>query len=215
MTPRLLATTPVFIALLAALATGPAGAEEFADRAGSTMLNVKLGATVFAGDNHGLYMEAWTFSLGFDLGRAVTRDRRGYLLIAPQIELRRGPTFTTRSPGNPVFQIPITLTQIAVSIPVGFQYDIRVGRVRDLFVYPQALLGYTAWMYWLSDATFTPSGSHLAVHHRGMAALALGLKYVVRRRINIGMEPIGLVLFFDERGATPTYRALVYAGIDF
>ena len=90
-----------------------------------------------------------------------------------------------------------------IMLPVGFQYDFPLP-VPGLYIYPRAFVGYAPIV-----------GSNGAVVHTGVIAPEVGIKYVLKRRWNFGLEPFSLpVLFGQGGGAIVFYRFLFYAGVN-
>lgn len=91
---------------------------------------------------------------------------------------------------------------LGIVLAGGFQYDIPTP-VRGLYVYPRATLG----AFLLADPGDGDSGAGFVLYP------AVGVKYVVNERINLGMEPFGMPLLFDP--TTANYQFNAYAGVNF
>ena len=93
-------------------------------------------------------------------------------------------------------------SNLAIILAGGFQYDIPTP-VKGLYVYPRATLG----AFILADPGDGDSGAGFILYP------AVGVKYVVDERINLGMEPFGMPLLFDP--TTANYQFNAYAGVNF
>jgi hypothetical protein len=154
-------------------------------KAGPFMLNLKLGPALCAyptGCPHqGVFV--------LDLGAALTQNRNGYLILPLQLQFQTG--------------------VVAVLVPIGFQYDIKVP-VRGLYVYPRISAGYAAL---ISDGT--QPGLPAGFMHSGVIIPEFGLKYVVHGRWNLGGELFSLPVFVNANGAQIYYRLAFTVGVNF
>lgn len=175
------------------LGSGRAEADEEYERnkAGRFMLNARGGVALgIANADRDLFLLGM---VGIDFGVAVTSNYNAYLVLTPQVDLKRD--------------------LYHVMIPLGFQYDIRL--VRGLYLYPRASLGYAAL---ISDAAIDFGPLRLSasqVLHGGVGIPEIGLKYVVNGRFNIGVEPVSFPIFFTAREYAVWYRATVFLGGNF
>jgi hypothetical protein len=160
------------------------------EKAGAVMLNVR-GGPVFGAVNTGKDLR-FLGSLGLDFGVAVSRDRNAYLTLTPSVLFK--PDFYT------------------VMVPLGFQYDIRLAR--GLYLYPRASLGYAAMISTASLELGSFELSAREVRHGGIAVPELGLKFVPSPRVNIGIEPFSMPIFFDRENHLAWYRLNVYVGVN-
>lgn len=160
------------------------------DKAGRVMLNVRGGpAFGIANADHDLrFMGA----LGVDLGVAVTDNYNAYLVFTPQLDFREG--------------------LYNVMVPLGFQYDIRLAK--HVYLYPRMSLGYAAFISHASIDFGSLRFSASDVTHGGIAIAELGLKFVPLGRLNIGIEPLSIPIFFTGQDYAAWYRAMVFVGVN-
>lgn len=160
------------------------------EKAGLFMMNFRGGPAfgVANADNSLRFVGA----LGVDLGFAVSRDYNAYIVLTPQLQLR-----------DSFFNI---------SIPIGFQYDIRIAR--GLYLYPRASIGYSALIF-TSSFDYGPFRYYASTTvHGGILIPEFGLKYVVNGRLNLGFEPFSLPVFFNGDGYNIWYRFMFYIGFN-
>jgi hypothetical protein len=160
--------------------TGPAE-EKKEETKNRWMLNLMVGG------DFGLYNEPHQAVIGLALGYAVTANRAGFVVFAPEVKL------------NDVLA--------TIELPFGFQYDFALP-VPGLYAYPRATLGYA-----LSVASL--AGLPSQTSHFGVATVAAGLKYSIKNRWNVGIEPIGLSTFFNASVASIVYRLVALVGLSF
>ena len=199
------------LATLALAAPARAATAYGDEKSGPVMLNLKGGASiplyVQGGDRDDLPTSG---VLQLELGFALDRERRAYLVVP--LEAHIG----VRSSGNDVASASLTFARLLV--PVGFQYDIPLGR-SGLFLSPRISAGYVAYitrgMASLGSASISAEGTR----HGGVIAPELGLKYVVNGRFNIGIEPFSLPIFLlkddDDLRVLLDYRIRGYVGVNF
>lgn len=160
------------------------------EKAGLFMMNFRGGPAfgVANADNSLRFVGA----LGVDLGFAVSRDYNAYIVLTPQLQLR-----------DSFFNI---------SLPIGFQYDIRIAR--GLYLYPRASIGYSALVF-TSSFDYGPFRYYASTTvHGGILIPEFGLKYVVNGRLNLGFEPFSLPVFFNGDGYNIWYRFMFYIGFN-
>jgi Matrixin len=135
-----------------------------------------------------VYHEPSQGLVGLTLGRAVTPNRRGFVVFTPEVMARSLST--------------------TVLLPVGFQYDFALP-VRGLAVYPRATIGYA-----VNIATFDVGPFNVdATTHLGVFTLAAGLTYTLRDRWIFGVEPLGFTVFFNADAASVVYRIAAVVGV--
>ena len=160
------------------------------EKAGLFMMNFRGGPAfgVVNADNSLRFVGA----LGVDLGFAVSRDYNAYIVLTPQLQLR-----------DSFFNI---------SLPIGFQYDIRIAR--GLYLYPRASIGYSALIF-TSSFDYGPFRYYASTTvHGGILIPEFGLKYVVNGRLNLGFEPFSLPIFFNGDGYNIWYRFMFFIGFN-
>ena len=160
------------------------------EKAGLFMMNFRGGPAfgVVNADNSLRFVGA----LGVDLGFAVSHDYNAYIVLTPQLQLR-----------DSFFNI---------SLPIGFQYDIRIAR--GLYLYPRASIGYSALIF-TSSFDYGPFRYYASTTvHGGILIPEFGLKYVVNGRLNLGFEPFSLPIFFNGDGYNIWYRFMFFIGFN-
>ena len=161
------------------------------DKVGRVMLNLRGGfAYGIANADHDLRLLGM---LGVDFGIAVSSDYNAYLVLTPQVDIKKD--------------------LYNVMVPLGFQYDIRLAR--GLFLYPRVSLGYAAL---ISTASFDFGSLHFSardVTHGGVGIPELGIKYIVNGRFNIGIEPVSFPIFFTDKDYAVWYRGTLFLGGTF
>ncbi len=160
------------------------------EKAGLFMMNFRGGPAfgVANADNSLRFVGA----LGVDLGFAVSHDYNAYIVLTPQLQLR-----------DSFFNI---------SLPIGFQYDIRIAR--GLYLYPRASIGYSALIF-TSSFDYGPFRYYASTTvHGGILIPEFGLKYVVNGRLNLGFEPFSLPIFFNGDGYNIWYRFMFFIGFN-
>lgn len=161
-------------------------------KAGPAMINLKLGPSIpiYIQDFNGDPLDALpvSFALQLEGGVALDRARNAYLILPFQIHVGRK--------SSQVFGVTASATYTKIVVPLGFQYDIPIPGVPGLYVYPRASLGYAAFVINASAAGFGFSFTRSGTYHGGMFAPELGIKYLLRRRVQFGLEPMSLPLHF-------------------
>ena len=160
------------------------------EKAGLFMMNFRGGPAfgVANADNSLRFVGA----LGVDLGFAVSHDYNAYIVLTPQLQLR-----------DSFFNL---------SLPIGFQYDIRIAR--GLYLYPRASIGYSALIF-TSSFDYGPFRYYASTTvHGGILIPEFGLKYVVNGRLNLGFEPFSLPIFFNGDGYNIWYRFMFFIGFN-
>jgi hypothetical protein len=148
------------------------------------------------------------------LGIAVTPNRHGRLLIAPEL------LFTQQSYSVPDPQAPgvidTGMTQLfMVSIPIGFQYDFPIRKVPGLSLYPQFLFGYTLRATVLTGQLSLQGGDTSGYAQNGMASVAFGIRYVWRRKLDFSLEPFGMAVYGPNPSTILIYRTMASIGATF
>jgi hypothetical protein len=159
---------------------------------GPFMFNLKFGgafsAYYYYGTGYGLHQ----FALQTDAGFAVTPDRNGYIVVAPQFEFGSGLT--------------------TIMLPAGFQYDIHLP-LKGLYIYPRVIGGFAALVY---SRYYDPY--YFRYYDQtilgGFFAPEFGAKYVLWGRLNFGAELFSLPVFFSTEGVIVQYRVFFYGGIN-
>jgi hypothetical protein len=147
------------------------------------MLNIKLGPQI------GLVKgSSASFALTADLGYAIIKGNgRG---------IADGDLYVVASPeilvGNP----------FALLLGGGLQYDIPMP-IRGLYIYPRAVIGAGV----VVNPGAGSSGAAFVLYP------AVGAKYVINKRVNLGVEPFGLPMTFGPTAASYQFNA--YAGVNF
>jgi hypothetical protein len=163
--------------------------ERPAEKAGLFMMNFRGGPAFGIANTDSLQFLGAT---GVDLGFAVSPDYNAYIILTPQVQFREN--------------------YFNFSIPIGFQYDIRL--TRGLYLYPRASIGYSA-MVFTSSFDYGPIRYYSSsTVHGGILIPEFGLKYVVNGRLNLGFEPFSLPIFFNGDGYNIWYRFMFYIGFN-
>ena len=186
-----LAAAVVCLCLLGGAGRAAASDDDHEYKAGRVMLNARGGVAVgIANADHDLYLLGM---VGIDFGVALSANYNAYLVLTPQLDLKDG--------------------LYNVMVPLGFQYDIRL--FRGLFLYPRVSLGYAAL---ISNASIDFGPLHFSasdVIHGGVAIPELGLKLVLGGRLNLGIEPLSVPIFFTDKNYAAWYRVNVFLGGNF
>lgn len=166
-------------------------------KAGRFMVGLKLAPAIGIQDNNNvdLFPTETQFALQLEAGYAFDSARRAYVLFPLQFHFGGGAT--------------------SVMVPLGFQYDLPITPLPGLYVYPRITLGYAAVI----------AGRQLGggTYHGGVIIPEFGVKYVIKKRVNLGFEPFSLPIFFGPKGSTQgydpkvalQYRLLFYGGVNF
>lgn len=159
--------------------------EEPVGKAGPLMANVKVGPSIGFG---GLPVTA---VLQLDAGYALIKgkgrslfDGDLYAVVSPELQVGSGAVLT---------------------LPIGAQYDMPVP-IRNVYVYPRAVAGYSAVLDPSDDGD---SGDAFTI------IPAAGVKYLPTEGINIGFEPFGLPIHLGNGDPGVQYRMMAYAGGNF
>ena len=160
------------------------------DKAGWFMLNVRGGPAV------GLVNTDVPMSLlgsiGIDVGFAVSRDYNAYIILTPNLQA--------------------SANFVNVSLPIGFQYDIRLAR--GLYIYPRMSIGFSS-MIFKSSLDYGPFHYYSSdIIHGGTFIPEFGIKYVVNGRLNLGIEPVSIPIFFNQNGYSVWYRFMFLVGFN-
>jgi len=187
------------LAILAVLA-GPARAEFLEPQGGKLgpyMLNLKIGPSVPYYGTYGFRETLVSLNMQVEFAIAVDRNRNVYIGIPIQVQVERE-RYPFPYPGYQIFY------HVKLIFPLSIQADIPIPAVPGLYYYPRLSAGYVLY---IDD------------RHGGAVIPEIGLKYVLRQRLNFGIEPLSLpMLFYRENNTTMVrleYRALVYVGMNF
>lgn len=155
------------------------------DKVGRFIANAKLGAVIC------VYSCVHQGAAALEFGWSLLPNKHGYVLLSVQ----------THFAGSAA----------AVSIPLGFQYDLPIPIVSGLFFYPRASLGYAAILA-LGPGPVTTM-------HAGVFIPEAGIKYVLSGRYNFCLDFLSFPMFFGQTSFggffSTSYRALLYAGLNF
>jgi hypothetical protein len=186
---------------------GPRGLWTSDEKAGRFMGNLKIGPAFLAYPTYGSGVTLAQAALVLEFGYAVTPDRNGYLLFPLNFQMSSFASF--------------------ISIPIGFQYDIRLP-IRGLYLTPRGIIGYTAAISNDSFCNGFGCTATTSVSHLGVFMAEIGVKYVYRGRFNFGFDPFSLPIYFGAPGTSCSvqgcvtsnavavfYRLLFYAGANF
>lgn len=160
------------------------------DKSGWFMLNVRGGPSV--GLVHAEAPMRLLGSIGVDVGFAVSRDYNAYIILTPNLQ------------ANANF--------VNVSLPIGFQYDIRLAR--GLYLYPRMSIGFSS-MIFKSSLDYGPFHYYSSdIIHGGTFIPEFGIKYIVNGRLNLGLEPFSTPIFFNKNGYSVWYRFMFLIGFN-
>jgi len=170
-------------------------------KAGGFMLNFRLGyvapLTIGAPTGSGSGSTAFDYPaqgmLGVEFGFSIQQQRKLYLVVPLS------------------FQFQGITAQIL--LPFGFQYDIALP-IRNLYVVPRMTLGYVAQVISINLGS-VGGGSTTAVGHAGLINPEIGIKYVLRDRLNLGMDLLSIPIVFSPAIALVSYRVAAYIGANF
>lgn len=161
-------------------------------KAGAAMLNLRLGPmfSAFAADARGRIGTASggkTVGVSAEFGYGFGREHNIYL-IAPLS----------------YHYVPATGAHM-VSIQLGAQFDIPIRSVPGLFLYPRVAVGYVGLLQ---------AGETTSV---GMLTPEFGIKYVIKKRVNVGIEPLSIPMIFHplEGWILGFYRISGSVGVNF
>jgi tetratricopeptide (TPR) repeat protein len=164
----------------------PAKAGAAAQKAGRFMANFGIGFGA------GLNYPQLEAVLQLEAGYSVLKNGNGYVLIPLQ------------------FHLSDSLRLIM--IPVGFQYDFKLP-VNNLYVGLRGSLGYAVGFADGAAAPYVMNGAQ--VTHWGLFIPEANLKYVVKGRVNLGLQPVSFPVLFNGSGAVAYYRFLLFGGANF
>lgn len=167
---------------------------ESGEKPGPWMFNLKTGGafTFFAGNDYGYaYGLPNMFVLQMEGGYALDRKRNAYLLFSPTFELTGGLS--------------------AVLLPFGFQYDIPMPFLKGFYLVPRASAGFGVLVH---HGYYYYGGYQAATYLTGFFAPEFGAKYVLKGRMNFGLDLFSLPIFIGSQGVLVQYRAFLYAGIN-
>jgi hypothetical protein len=186
------------------------------EKAGRFMFNFKFGAAVglrdvttdapgvpsYRGDDY--------FAMVLDFGVALDDGKNAYLIFPIQFQVHDTGASVCPFPGQPCVYSGHEPWQ-TIMLPVGFQYDIAIKAVPGLYITPRAIIGYAAYVPDVGNTV-----------HAGFVAPELGVKLVIKKRLNVGFEPFSLPIFFAPKFplsgntfVTVQWRLLWYAGVNF
>src|SRR5262249_22546092 len=136
----------------------------------------------------------------------------GITLTEATIVLEAGIALLPNNNGYLLFPLTIQAinSTVALIFPVGFQYDVPLP-LRGLYIPPRATLGYGLGIGTVSTGLGT---STTFVSHVGVFTPEVGIKYVLSRRVNLGLDVFSLPVAFNQDGAEVFYRLLFYAGVN-
>lgn len=126
-------------------------------------------------------------AVGLKLAVAVNQSRSLYLILPLQAQLINGTSF--------------------ISLGFGVQYDVLIAK--NLYLTPRISLGYSASIVSLP----APAGS--ATTHLGNFTPEMGIKYIVGRRVNLGLDLVSVPILFNKDGSLAFYRLMALIGINF
>lgn len=173
---------------------GPAPLLSHPTKAGPFVLNLRLGPAVplalFSSDTGlvGATELPTEFALGLEAGFALNQGRSLYLVVPAQVQLEL-------TAGK------VTATWLMA--PLGLHGDLPIRAAPGLFLYLRLSVGYAVGLF--ADAPTT---------HMGLAVPALGIKYVIRRRVNLGFEPLNLPMLFHPKLLLLFYRPMFHLGVN-
>jgi hypothetical protein len=168
-------------------------------KSGRFMFNLKLGPAFAAYDD----LAPGGNATGCSVATPAACDQ-GTLGVTGTIMFDFGFAVTPDKNGYLLFPIQFQVAKAGsfVMIPVGFQYDIPLP-VKGLYLTPRISLGYAAYVI---------RGHRVA--DLGFITPEFGVKYVIARRWNVGVDPFSLPIFFGDFTAV-SYRLLIYGGVNF
>lgn len=128
----------------------------------------------------------------------------GALVLKPALALNSSRTLSLILP----LGAQILSDAYVVSFALGLQYDVQI--TDSLYLTPRFSLGYAASIRKLPAPL---SGSGTA--HLGSFTPEMGLKYVVSRRVNLGLDFASIPILFDSNGSAAYYRLMGLLGVGF
>ena len=159
-------------------------------KAGPIMINLRLGGAVgiFAATD-GKFASGSApgqFVVGAEFGYGFGREHNIYLIVPL------------------AFHYIPDLGYSYIMIPVGVQFDIPIRAVPGLYIYPRVSVGYSGLI---------ASGQ---VAHGVVFTPEFGIKYVLRGRLNLGVDPVSFPITYypESKVASGAYRFTVYAGVN-
>lgn len=186
------------------------------DKAGRFMFNLKFGAAIGLRD-------VWTgqnaqasrrgddyFALVLDFGIALDDGKSAYIVLPLQFQVHDTGSGICPIAGQPCIYSGVEPWQM-VMIPLGFQYDLAIKAVPGLYITPRIVAGYVAYVPDVGNTI-----------NAGFVAVEVGAKLVIKKRVNLGFEPLSLPIFFAPKTpvsgntmVTVDWRLLWYAGFNF
>jgi tetratricopeptide (TPR) repeat protein len=155
-------------------------------KAGRFMANIGIGAGI------GLNYPQLEAALQLEAGYSVLKNGNGYLIVPLQ------------------FHVSSTLRLLM--IPVGFQYDIKLP-VRGLYIGVRGSLGYAVGFADGNAAPYVVNATQ--VTHWGVFAPEANLKYIIKGRVNLGIQPVSFPVLFNTANVVAYYRPTLFAGATF
>jgi len=155
-----------------------------ADKSGPFMANAKVGPGIGFGGAQA------TVGTQVDLGYAVVKGN-GRRFTGGDLYVVISPEFQFGS-------------DVVLTLPLGVQYDIPMPVV-GLYVYPRLTAGYSLV---LQPGEDEESGNTFAL------SPAAGIKYVINKAMNIGIEPVVLPIQIGDNLALMQYRMFGYLGLN-
>lgn len=148
------------------------------DKAGRWMFNFRVGAAATLG------------RCDWDCGGRFGY-RRAQFVISPEIAVALDRDYNAYLGLMPMFQINDNFT--VINIPLTFQYDIEIKKVKGLYVYPKVTAGYSHWVE--GEGNYFMTGVHG------------GVKYQFHEHVHAGGEPIGFTFYVGERNGRSDFNA--------
>jgi hypothetical protein len=131
-------------------------------------------------------------SLGLEIGFALSASRNVYLVIPTQVQMVLGD-------GG--------ISAATIMVPLGIQIDIPIRAAPGLYLYPRISVGYAVGLFPSNPADST-------VVQMGVLLPEFGIKYVIKRRVNLGFEPLSLPVFVSSKNVLLYYRPLFAVGVN-
>jgi len=163
------------------------------DKSGPVSIQVLLGPAVgilAKSNNRWLFAESppAQLSIGGEVGYGFGREGNIILLLS-------GGTHYLPSSGDGI-----------AMVEVGLQFDVSIG-IPGLFLYPRWAVGWAGnWS----------SGADRSISHSGVFTPAIGLKYVVKKRVNLGIDLVSFPVQFDpvHDWVMGMYRTQAHIGVN-